>query len=62
MRRRNMDLPESEDRERLDDRRRLTWRDFLLICGTMYRQVLPGTLVLAGVMLLVVIVLQCVAG
>lgn len=62
MRRRNMDLPESEDRERLDDRRRITWRGFLLICGTMYLQVLPGTLVLAGVMLLVVIVLQCVAG
>ncbi|NLW17579.1 MAG: hypothetical protein GX033_08075 [Firmicutes bacterium] len=54
--------PEPEDREQLDDRRRITWREFLLICATMYRQILPGTLVLAAAMLLLIILLQYMAG
>jgi hypothetical protein len=60
--RQNTQVPKQEDREQLDDQRRITWREFLLICGAMYRQVLPGTLVLAGAMLLLIILLQCTAG
>lgn len=48
--------------EQQDDQRRITWREFLLICGQMYRQVLPGMLLLAGVILLLIILLLYIAG
>lgn len=45
-----------------DDQRRISWREFLLICGAMYRQVLPSMLLLAGVLVLAIIVLLILAG
>lgn len=52
---------ESDCRQQ-DDQRSITWREFLLICGQMYRQVLPGMLLLAGVILLLIILLLYISG
>ncbi|HBK86597.1 MAG TPA: hypothetical protein DDZ53_11260 [Firmicutes bacterium] len=40
-----------------DEQRRITWREFLLLCGAMYRQVLPGMLLLAGAIVLAIMLL-----
>lgn len=45
-----------------DEQRRITWREFLLLCGTMYRQVLPGMLLLAGAIVLAIVLLLKMAG
>lgn len=49
--------PPLEDPAHQVDQQRITWREFLLLCGTMYRQVLPGMLLLVGVILLLIIFL-----
>jgi hypothetical protein len=44
-----------------DDQQRITWREFLLLCGAMYRQILPGVLLLSGAIILAIMVLLLIA-
>lgn len=57
----NRGKPEPDCRQQ-DDQRSITWREFLIICGQMYRQVLPGMLLLAGVILLLITMLLYISG
>jgi hypothetical protein len=40
-----------------DDYRRITWREFIQLCLAMYRQVMPGVLVLSGLLVAVMLLL-----
>lgn len=62
MERHHKNDPDLLDQQPQDDQRRITWREFLILCGVMYRQILPGVLLLSGAIILVIIVLLFIAG
>lgn len=45
-----------------DEERRISWREFLIICGAIYKQVLPGMFLLAGVILVAIALLLYFGG
>lgn len=45
----------------LQDQQRISWKEFCLLCLTMYRQILPGVLIVSGILMSLILLLILLA-